>query len=65
VRLVCRRYRQLPFSLSGAGHCTFQKKRDDSLKDVADLLPVAATLGKEEAIAEISRASQDVGRWWP
>ena len=41
------------------------RTRRDLLSDLRALVPVLATLGGEEAVAETYRAIQDVGRWWP
>jgi hypothetical protein len=46
-------------------HSLARRSRSDLLADLRALAPVLATLGGEEAIAEIFRAIQDVGRWWP
>ena len=41
------------------------RTREDLLADLCALAPVIAALGGEEAVAETSRAIQDVGLWWP
>ena len=33
--------------------------------DIVSLLPVLVALGGSQAVAEIARAIQEVGRWWP
>ena len=41
------------------------RTREDLLADLFALVPIIATLGGAEALSEIGRAIQDVGRWWP
>ena len=41
------------------------RTRKELLSDFRALVPVLATLGGAEAVAETCRAIQDVGRWWP
>jgi tetratricopeptide (TPR) repeat protein len=41
------------------------RSRRGLLSDLAVLAPVIAALGGSEAIEELGRAIQDVGRWWP
>ncbi|GAK58799.1 NB-ARC domain protein [Candidatus Vecturithrix granuli] len=42
-----------------------QRSRQDLLSDLEALTPVIAIIGGDEAIAELARAIQGVGRWWP
>lgn len=42
-----------------------RRSRRDLLGDIAVLAPVIAYFGGEEAIQEVTRAIQDVMRWWP
>jgi hypothetical protein len=46
-------------------HALAHRLRPDLLADLRALAPIIVKLGGEEAIAEIFRAIQDVGRWWP
>jgi hypothetical protein len=46
-------------------HFSAHRSRPEFLSDLRDLTPVIVTLGGKEAIVEIFRAIQDVGRWWP
>jgi hypothetical protein len=39
--------------------------RNDLLDDLRALLPVLMALGGEPAVAEVFRAVQDIGQWWP
>ena len=41
------------------------RTRRDLLSDLRALVPILATLGGAEAVAETFCAIQDVGRWWP
>jgi hypothetical protein len=41
------------------------RRRQDLLGDLQALLPIMVQLGGPEASADIFRAIQDVGRWWP
>ena len=46
-------------------HFLANRSRRDILSDLQVLSPVIADLGGENAVTEIFRAIQDVGRWWP
>lgn len=46
-------------------HVLAVRTRADLLADLEMLTPVIITLGGAEAVAETTRAIQDVGRWWP
>jgi hypothetical protein len=41
------------------------RTRKDLLSDLRALLPVLIALGGAPAVAEVFRAVQDVGQWWP
>jgi hypothetical protein len=41
------------------------RTRKDLLRDLRALLPILITLGGALAVAEVFRAVQDVGQWWP
>ena len=41
------------------------RNRPDFLTDLRTLVPIAASLGGNDAVLEIYRAIEDVTRWWP
>jgi hypothetical protein len=46
-------------------HHLATRTRRDLLADLRDLAPAITAMGGAEAVREIIRAIQDVGRWWP
>lgn len=45
-------------------HFSEIRTRSEFLGDLAAVLPLATILGFEDALSEIARAVQDVGKWW-
>lgn len=46
-------------------HALATRHRADLLRDLVALVPFVVTLGGREALAEIGRYLEKVGRWWP
>jgi len=42
-----------------------QHSRQEFLEELPALTPIVVKLGRNEAIVELFRTIQDVGRWWP
>ena len=53
-----------PFLQKTLHSLSFQTRRD-FLHDIPALASVICALGDRAAVAEVARAIQDVGRWWP